>query len=135
MSLFFAYPTPMLNVVNESMAKFLGQNPLFTRENVTTTLAIMANICQEMVTQKKFLQENTNMCCLRAMTGAIIIFDRFHLVGAFSKKSPINIKACIGVLKNYTEASTFGLLNALRFTTCHLNDPETPAAIRQLLDL
>jgi len=54
MSLFFAYPTPMLNVVNESMAKFLGQNPLFTRENVTTTLAIMANICQEMVTQKNF---------------------------------------------------------------------------------
>jgi len=126
----------MLNVINESTSKFLPQDAsrVATRENVTTALATMANICQEMVTQKKFSQESTNAYCLRAMTGAIISFDQLHPVGAFSKKSPINIKACIAALKNFNGPISSGLLNALRFTTLHLNDADTPAAIRQLLD-
>jgi len=75
------------------------------------------------------------MFCLRAMTGAVILFDHLHNLGAFSKKSPINIKGCITVLKNTNQpGSTDGLLNALRFTTIHLNDPETPGAIKQLLE-
>jgi len=135
MSLFFAYPTPMMNVVNETTVKFLSQDTSVPRENVTTALATMANVCQEMVAQKKFQQEATNMFCLRAMTGAVILFDHLHSPGAFSKKSPINIKGCITVLKNFTQPGrTDGLLNALRFTTIHLNDPETPGAIKQLLE-
>jgi len=74
------------------------------------------------------------MMCLRAMTGAIILFDHLHAQGAFIRKSPINIKGCINVLKGYTASPTDGLLNALRFTTIHLNDPETPNAIKQLLN-
>jgi len=135
MSLFFAYPTPMMNVVNETTTKFLSQDTSVPRDNVTTALATMANVCQEMIAQKKFQQDATNMFCLRAMTGAVILFDHLHNPGAFSKKSPINIKGCITVLKNYNQpGSTDGLLNALRFTTIHLNDPETPGAIKQLLE-
>jgi len=74
------------------------------------------------------------MFCLRAMTGSIILFDHLHSIGAFAKKSPINIKGCINVLKTYTTSPTDGLLNALRFTTIHLNEPETPASIKQLLN-
>jgi len=135
MSLFFAYPTPMMNVVNETTVKFLSQDTSVPRDNVTTALATMANVCQEMIAQKKFQQEATNMFCLRAMTGAVILFDHLHNPGAFSKKSPINIKGCITVLKNYAQPGpTDGLLNALKFTTIHLNDPETPSAIKQLLE-
>lgn len=135
MSLFFAYPTPMMNVVNETTVKFLSQDSSVPRDNVTTALATMANVCQEMISQKKFQQDATNMFCLRAMTGAVILFDHLHNLGAFSKKSPINIKGCITVLKNTNQpGSTDGLLNALRFTTIHLNDPETPGAIKQLLE-
>jgi hypothetical protein len=135
MSLFFAYPTPMMNIVNETTVKFLSQDSSVPRDNVTTALATMANVCQEMVLQHKFKEETTNMFCLRAMTGAVILFDHLHAGGAFSKKSPINIKGCIFVLKNFQGAgSTDGLLNALRFTTIHLNDPDTPAAIKQQLE-
>ena len=69
MSLFFAYPTPMMNVINETTVKFLSQGEGVpregapgegapgegipregvSRENVTNLLATMANICQEMV--------------------------------------------------------------------------------------
>jgi hypothetical protein len=138
MSLFFAYPTPMMNVINETTTKFLGQDASgVPRENVNMALATMANVCQEMIFQKKFTSETTNMFCLRAMTGSVILFDHLHTTGAFSRRSPIHIKACITALKNYPGppgSTTEGLLNALRFTTIHLNDPDTPAAVKQLLE-
>jgi len=134
MSLFFAYPTPMMNVINETTVKFLSQGEGVPRENVTNALATMANICQEMVEKKTFDNIDTNMFCLRSMTGSIILFDHLHATGAFSRKSPIHIKGCITVLRNVPGSAKDGLLNALRFTTIHLNDPDTPANIRHLLD-
>jgi len=134
MSLFFAYPTPMMNVINETTVKFLSQGEGVPRENVTNALATMANICQEMVGKGSFDNKETNMFCLRSMTGSIILFDHLHATGAFSRKSPIHIKGCITVLKTFTGGPVDGLLNALRFTTIHLNDAETPANIRHLLD-
>eukprot|EP01104_Vermistella_antarctica_P016794 TRINITY_DN57_c0_g2_i1.p1 TRINITY_DN57_c0_g2~~TRINITY_DN57_c0_g2_i1.p1 ORF type:complete len:315 (+),score=109.00 TRINITY_DN57_c0_g2_i1:221-1165(+) len=135
MSLFFAYPTPMMNVVNETTVKFLSQDSSVPRDNVTCALATMANVCQEMVDKKRFESEETNMFCLRSMTGSIILFDHLHTQGAFSKRSPIHIKGCITALKGFaTPEKTDGLLNALRFTTIHLNDPDTPNNIKHLLD-
>jgi len=134
MSLFFAYPTPMMKVLSETTVKFLSSDSSVPRDNVTTALATMSNVCQEMVMKKKFESDGTNMMCLRAMTGAIILFDHLHAQGAFVRKSPIMIKGCINVLKSYTSSPTDGLLNALRFTTIHLNDQETPNAIKQLLN-
>lgn len=134
MSLFFAYPTPMMNVINEATVKFLSQGDGVPRENVTNALSTMANVCYEMVDKKTFSNNETNMFCLRSMTGSIILFDHLHATGAFSRKSSIHIKGCITVLRNFSGGATDGLLNALRFTTIHLNDPETPANIRHLLD-
>jgi len=123
-----------MNVINETTVKFLSQGDGVPRENVTNALATMANICQEMVGKGSFDNKETNMFCLRSMTGSIILFDHLHASGAFSRKSPIHIKGCITVLKTFQGGPTDGLLNALRFTTLHLNDPETPAVIRHLLD-
>jgi len=134
MSLFFAYPTPMMKVLSETTVKFLSSDSSVPRDNVTTALATMANVCFDMVFKKKFEADSTNMFCLRAMTGAIILFDHLHPQGAFAKKSPINIKGSINVLKSYSASPTDGLLNALRFTTIHLNDPDTPNSIKQLLN-
>eukprot|EP01133_Synstelium_polycarpum_P015090 gene15090-17865_t len=134
MSLFFAYPTPMMKVLSETTAKFLSTETTVPRENVTTALATMANVCHDMVDKKKFNSNDINMFCLRAMVGSIILFDHIHAQGAFVKKSSINIKGCIVTLKDHNgSTSTDGLLNALRFTTIHLNDPETPVSIKQLL--
>jgi len=134
MSLFFAYPTPMMKVLSETTAKFLSSDSSVPRDNVTSALATMSNVCHDMVFKKKFEADGTNMFCLRAMTGAIILFDHLSPQGAFAKKSPINIKGSINVLKSYSVSPTDGLLNALRFTTIHLNDPETPNSIKQLLN-
>jgi len=138
MSLFFAYPTPMLNVINETIAKFLSQDATVPRENVTLALATMANVCYDMINQKKYTNETTNLFCMRAMTGSVIVYDHLHVMGAFSRKSQINTKGIILALKGYQSESaggvTDGLLNAIRFSTIHLNDPDTPPAMKQLLE-
>jgi len=141
MSLFFAYPTPMMNSLSETTVKFLNEDSTVPRDNVTDALATMANVCQHMVDVKTFTSDTTNLFCLRAMTGAIILYDHLSPQGAFHKKSPVNIRGCISVLKNFspsagsssTTSPAAGLLNALRFTTKHLNDADTPANIKQLL--
>src|SRR4051812_42351693 len=72
MSLFFAYPTPMMKVLSDTTVKFLSSVSIsinfclfsisltvFTkdttvpRENVTSALATIANVCQDMVFKKK----------------------------------------------------------------------------------
>lgn len=134
MSLYFAYPTPMMNVLSQTTVKFLSASSDVPIDNVTTALATMANVCQDMVFKKKFESDAINMFCLRSMTGAIILYDHVSPAGAFCKSSPINVRGAIGVLKSYTASPTDGLLNALRFTTIHLSDPETPNSIKKLLN-
>jgi len=135
MSLFFAYPTPMMNVVNDTTARFMNEHASI-KENVVTGLGLMANICQEMVSTKKFDSENTNMFALRAMVGCIILYDHLSPLGAFHKKSIVRIKEAIVTLKGFkpSAGNTDGLLNALKFTTVHLNDADTAGAIKALLD-
>lgn len=134
MTLFYAFPTPMMKVLSETTVQFLSSAASSVpQENVTIALAEMANICCDMVEHQRFSSNDTNMFCLRSMTGAIILYDHVAPLGAFVKKSPINIKQAVKVLKDYTQSSTDGLLNALRFTTVHLKDPETPAFIKQML--
>lgn len=53
MSLFFAYPTPMMKVLSETTAKFLQSETSVPRENVKQALATMANVCADMVAKKK----------------------------------------------------------------------------------
>jgi hypothetical protein len=135
MALFFAYPTPMMNVINEATGKLFetavadATAGAVSRERVTLLLATMANVCSAMVSSK----EETNMFCLRAMTGSIILFDHLHPQGAFLKRSPIHLKRCIAVLKNCPSDKANDLLDAIRYTTVHLNDADTPASIKRLL--
>lgn len=136
MSLFFASPTPMMKVITDATTQFVeesGAENNLSRDSVTVGMSLMANVCHEMVSKHRFTSPVTNMFCLRCMTGSIILVDHVSRLGAFHKKSLINIKGCIATLKSYNGDNTDGLMNTLRFTTAHLNDAETPAAVRALL--
>jgi len=134
MSLFFAYPTPMMKVLTDTTVQFLKNEPCpINRTQVVAGFSLMANVCLDMVEKNKFANSKTNMFCLRGMTGSIVLVDHLDALGAFHKRSSINVKGAITKLKNFTEVSTEGLLNALRYTTVHLNDPETPQTIKLLL--
>jgi hypothetical protein len=73
------------------------------------------------------------------MTGSIILYDHLDTQGAYHKHSPIDIRKCVTTLMQASEKVGIydpidGMLNALRFTTIHLNDATTPSAIVKLLD-
>jgi hypothetical protein len=95
MSLFFASPTPMMKVLTDSTTLFVEEHGAalnVTRDSVTIGLSLMANVCFEMVGKGRFTSVQTNMFCLRCMTGSIILVDHLSRLGAFHKKSLINVR-------------------------------------------
>ncbi|KAL4635468.1 protein FAM49B-like [Arapaima gigas] len=137
MSLFYAEATPMLKTLSDATTKFVSENKNLPIENTTDCLSTMATVCKVMLEtpeyRKRFSSEETAPFCLRVMVGVIILYDYVHPVGAFAKSSKIDMKGCIKVLKEQPANSVEGLLNALRYTTKHLNDETASKQIKTLL--
>ncbi|XP_054101161.1 CYFIP-related Rac1 interactor A isoform X3 [Callithrix jacchus] len=137
MSLFYAEATPMLKTLSNATMHFVSENKTLPIENTTDCLSTMTSVCKVMLEtpeyKSRFTSEETLMFCMRVMVGVIILYDHVHPVGAFCKTSKIDMKGCIKVLKEQAPDSVEGLLNALRFTTKHLNDESTSKQIRAML--
>ncbi|PFX24681.1 Protein FAM49B [Stylophora pistillata] len=117
MSLFYAYPTPLLKILSDATSKFVTENKSLPIENTTDCLSTLANLCRTMIENPDFsarvANQETYLFCLRVMVGLIILYDHVHPVGAFAKTSNIDIKASIKVLKDQPQGTVDGLLNAL----------------------
>jgi len=138
MSLFYAYPTPMLRCVAESTQKFVSQCDEFPRENVTDCLAMMSSICRIMIEtptyHERFANPDTLPFCQRVMVACVILYDHVHLLGAFNKKTPLDMMKTIKAVKSHGDSvSSDALINALRYSTKHLNDDDTPKPVKAAL--
>lgn len=120
MSLFYAFPTPMLNLVKNCIQ---SDKLKIDKERLQASLAIVANVCYNLVDKKKLTNSKLNMFCLRAAVGATILVDSLFEPGLFhpkaGKKAPISAKYCLAVLKNYIDSDypTITLINALKYNT------------------
>ncbi|KAG0067809.1 Protein fam49a [Podila epicladia] len=113
-SMFYAYPTPMLK----------------------TCLSTLASVCYHTVSnsKKKPQRPETTAFCLRVMVIAIIIYDHIDPQGAFGKSSPINIKSSVKAIHSHGQSTdTPNLISALRYNTKHLNDASTSKSIKTLI--
>ncbi|XP_076669693.1 CYFIP-related Rac1 interactor B isoform X2 [Andrena cerasifolii] len=137
MSLFYAHATPMLRVLSHATITFLMDNEDVARENITETLGTMAKVCLRMLENPnllaQFQREETQLFVLRVMVGLVILYDHVHPQGAFVKGSNVDVKGCVKLLKDQPPCKSEGLLNALRYTTKHLNEENTPKNIKNLL--
>lgn len=116
----------MMSCLTKSAAKACERN-----QNVSMVLAIMANSCNKMIKMAKYQDKETNLLCARAMTGAIVLYDHIAQPGAFHKKAPIALRACITTLKNgFPQESA--LMNAIRFSSKNYKD--APASIQDMFD-
>eukprot|EP01126_Amoeba_proteus_P048576 TRINITY_DN5624_c0_g1_i7.p1 TRINITY_DN5624_c0_g1~~TRINITY_DN5624_c0_g1_i7.p1 ORF type:complete len:306 (-),score=64.40 TRINITY_DN5624_c0_g1_i7:227-1144(-) len=116
MSLFYAFPTPMLNVVKNCISDKIQ----IDKNLVVGGLSMMANVCINLVDKRRFDNSKILMYCLRAATGATIIVDSLFEPGIFhpkTKKPPISPKYILFVLKGYSEQPTVNLVNALKYNT------------------
>lgn len=57
----------------------------------------------------------------------------FRLTHPSFRSLPLQIRASIKVLKMHDNPHLEGLLNALRYTTKHLNDDTTPKEVKKML--
>ncbi|CAL1544339.1 unnamed protein product [Lymnaea stagnalis] len=136
MSLFYAQATPMLKSLSDVTAKFVSQHKDLPVEQTTDCLSMMANICRVMIDNPEYKQrikEDTRLFCLRVMVGVIILYDHVHPVGAFAKTSGIEMKGSIKLLKDQERSKVESLLNALRYTTKHLQDVATSKNLKAML--
>jgi hypothetical protein len=134
MSLFYASHTPIMSILVQAAQKFIADKRSNV-DSVCSALSVMAGSCRDMLRNKQFSQESTNLFCLRSMCSSIILFDILDGQGAFHKKSPINVKSCVLVLKDWPDkVERLSLCNMVRFTTRHLKDDNTVAGTSELLD-
>jgi len=106
-------------------------NDAAAKPRLVLGLSTLANLCLNNV-NAGHLDDQKTMLCMCCMTGCIILVDHLRDTGAFDKKSPIQIRQAITLLKSTSHNCDF-LLNSLRFTTLHLNDESTIPAITKLL--
>ncbi|KAK0393110.1 hypothetical protein QR680_000059 [Steinernema hermaphroditum] len=136
MSLFIAKSTPMLCSITSSVIAFVQTHPDLPVSNTTDTLATVVHVCRLMVEREenwRRLCEKSRLFWLRVMVGAVILFDHIDDGGAFRADSPIGMKSVVELIRaDAPEAERENLLNALRYTTKHLNDTITPKSIRSL---
>jgi hypothetical protein len=141
MSFFFAYPTPLMKVLIDSTTK-IKDNP-----NLVEGLSMLADSCTkaliDILDNNEGLRDDIEnghdfnaMLFLCTLAGCIILVDHLDQNGVFHGKSPVQIRVAVETLVNYSNnyiTNTF-LLNSLRFTTLHLNDEQTIAAVKRLLN-
>ncbi|XP_062506497.1 CYFIP-related Rac1 interactor B-like [Corticium candelabrum] len=139
MSLFYASPTPMLKTLSDVTSKFVTEHGDLQFENTTECLGTMATLCKLMVENPEYRErlgsEQSQLFCLRVMVGVIILYDHVHPAGAFARKAAVDVRSSIKVLKDHPHQSNVeGLLNALRYSTKHLNDEATSKEIKARLN-
>jgi len=131
MSLFYAYHTPMLKTITDVTSTFVSTKP--EGPHVTDCLAAISGVCYHAVSKQRVKQPEAVAFLLRVMVATTVLYDHVHSQGAFVKSSPINIKNIVRVLQIDGDRQSQTLLNALRYSSRHLNDETTPKNIRQLL--
>ena len=136
MSLFYASHTPVMAILISSVQSFSQANHSnVSLDSILSALSILAHSTRDMVKQHRFESPSTNVFCLRTMTACVILFDQLDSLGAFHKKSPINIRSCVAVLREWPEEEErVSLANMLRFTTRHLKDDSALPGIADMLN-
>jgi hypothetical protein len=117
LSLFYANPTPMLNVLKICIQTKAQE---VERNNMIFGLSLMANICYNIVEFRRAEDKETLLYCLRAAVGSTILVDSIYDPGIFhpkAKKPPIMAKYVVVIVKNFIETDVTSLINALRFNT------------------
>ncbi|KAG1068448.1 hypothetical protein G6F42_026378 [Rhizopus arrhizus] len=135
-SLFIAYPTPMLKCIIDTTTKFVNKNRL--QKSVGDWLAALWATCFNTVSKKRNQNPEISAFCMKVMVVSIILYDHIDPNGAFYKNSPINIKHSVKIIQTITtvksnEYSATNLLSALRYNSKHLNDDTTPKNVKNLV--
>jgi len=132
MSLFFAYPTPMMRVLIDATTKYI--NSISKGSLLAPGLAHLANVFTTYLNEATKAGTPPNDSSLKVvayLTGTIVLYDQVSKENAFRKNSPIMVRDALKGIKAYSQNQAL-FANAIRFTTAHFNDASTPENIKNL---
>ncbi|KAI9470565.1 MAG: hypothetical protein EXX96DRAFT_584860 [Benjaminiella poitrasii] len=146
-SLFIAYPTPMLKCIIDITIQFVNKNRL--QKSVGDWLVALWATCFNTISKKRnqtySSTGNISAFCMKVMVASIILYDHIDPNGAFYKNSPINIKHSVKIIQTITvtnnnvsnnsrdDYTATNLLSALKYNSKHLNDDSTPKNVKNLV--
>ncbi|ETI48534.1 hypothetical protein PPTG_09963 [Phytophthora nicotianae INRA-310] len=130
MSFFVADHCPMLKVLIRAIECAMTKEPA-----AVDVSAVLANSRCSSIAGSRPKDGRPMMNYLRAMTGAIILYDHTAVHGAFGSKSEVKIKRCVKELVQWKQnGATTELIDTIKYCSLHYNDPSTPEKIRTLMN-
>ncbi|KAI8870699.1 DUF1394-domain-containing protein [Ramicandelaber brevisporus] len=106
-----------------------GSNP----DDISESIAVLCGGCYNALTKKSPVNADAVQFYLRVMVSCAVLYDQITPHGVFVKSSPIGIPSIVQAIQINSTSQHDTLLNALRFSTKHLNDPTTPKRTKDLL--
>jgi hypothetical protein len=138
-SLFLAAHIPMMTALSKTVANAYNDD-----EDITQSIAVFANTMHMILKNKCFAAEDkANLLVVRAMVGAVILFDHTEPEGVFHKRSPVNIVGVCKMLQRTfpelypslkKDANLMGLVSAVKYSSMHFSDDSTPQNVTDILD-
>lgn len=131
MALFTAEHIPMTSTLAKAGQKATGGDskiPIVLATMANSSYAILKSACNE---DPQVSGKEDILSIARTMTGAVVIYDHVAPQGAFHKRTPINIKGIITLLKKDFQ-NELSLLNAIRYST--LNFRDAPEGVQSLFE-
>ncbi|KAK9761084.1 hypothetical protein K7432_014270 [Basidiobolus ranarum] len=132
MSLFYAYHTPMLKTVIDSVTEFVNKQN--EGKNVAECLSTITLACYNVVTKQGSKTPELNDFCQRVMVACTILYDHINPSGVFNRGSTINVRNVIRAVQTQGANCKDTLICALRFNSKHLNDEDTLKQIKTMLN-
>eukprot|EP01107_Rhizomastix_libera_P004491 TRINITY_DN17531_c0_g1_i1.p1 TRINITY_DN17531_c0_g1~~TRINITY_DN17531_c0_g1_i1.p1 ORF type:complete len:307 (-),score=68.48 TRINITY_DN17531_c0_g1_i1:98-1018(-) len=132
MSLFFAYPTPMMRSLIDTTQGYLTSGA--NGSKLIPAIGHLANYFSNYLTlcQKDGETPDQPLKIVSYITGCIVLYDQVNPDGAFKSNSPIQVREAFRNVKQFSQGNAL-FANAIRFTTLHFNDASTPESIKSIL--
>ena len=131
-TVFWAIPMPFLsNVISLLQSTFKNNIELF--EKLIILLGTVIDICVSIGLKSSELNEKSMLLLLRCIVGAILMFDHLYPQGAYNNNNKYHIKEALELLINF-QPKQIGLINAIKYSSKHLNDQNVDPKIKNYLD-
>lgn len=130
LSMFYANSNPFYSKLMEYIDKTLKEQS--KTQKLLDILATFVDMFTSVASNYKGTDQEKELQCLKAVVFFIMIFDNASPLGAFYPKSPIHMENAVRAVVEYQPKQTH-LINSLKYSTKHFNDPNTSQVIKNLL--
>jgi len=131
-TVFYGQPSPFLFAAANKVKLAYASSPEKLSQ-ILTLLGSITDVATSVLSSHRFPNEETNLLCLRCITGAVLLYDHVSPNGPFTSNSPMAILHAMRLLVNYEPKQT-GLINTIKFSSKNLNNSLSMQSVKDLFN-